>query len=60
MDKMKSIRLNDGTSLPPIGLGTVEIKGAQGVMSTLMAIEVGYGLIDISRYNNEGMVGEAV
>ncbi len=61
MDKIKSIRLNDGTSLPSIGFGTVNIKGAQGVNSVLTAIEAGYRLIDTStNYNNEGMVGEAV
>jgi diketogulonate reductase-like aldo/keto reductase len=61
MSKIKSIRLNDGTSLPSIALGTVNIKGAQGVISVLTAIEAGYRLIDTStNYNNEGMVGEAV
>lgn len=58
---VQSIRLNDGTSLPSIGFGTVKVKGAQGVVSTLSAIEAGYRLIDTStNYNNEGMVGEAV
>lgn len=61
MNKMKSMRLNDGTSLPAIGFGTVKVKGAQGVVSTLTAIEAGFRLIDTStNYNNEGMVGEAV
>lgn len=59
--KVQSMRLNDGTSLPSIGFGTVKVKGAQGVVSTLTAIEAGYRLIDTStNYNNEGMVGEAV
>lgn len=53
--------LNDGNRLPAIGLGTVNIQGAQGVNSILSAIEAGYRLIDTStNYNNEGMVGEAV
>lgn len=61
MDTIKSIQLNDGTSLPSIGLGTVKIKGAKGVISVLSAIDLGYRLIDTStNYNNEGMVGEAV
>ncbi|WP_369823591.1 aldo/keto reductase [Sporosarcina sp. P7] len=63
MDQMnvQSMRLNDGTSLPSIGFGTVKVKGAQGVVSTLTAIEAGYRLIDTStNYNNEGMVGEAI
>ena len=58
---IQSMQLNDGTSLPSIGFGTVKVKGAQGVVSTLTAIEAGYRLIDTStNYNNEGMVGEAV
>ncbi|MCC5895644.1 MAG: aldo/keto reductase [Alkalibacterium sp.] len=53
--------LNDGTTLPAVGLGTVHIKGAKGVTSVLSAIQNGYRLIDTStNYNNEGMVGEAV
>ncbi|WP_423189048.1 aldo/keto reductase [Alkalibacterium sp. f15] len=52
---------NDGSRLPKIGLGTVYIKGAKGVTSTLSAINNGYRLIDTStNYNNEGMVGEAI
>ncbi|SFC57195.1 Aldo/keto reductase [Alkalibacterium subtropicum] len=52
---------NDGSRLPKIGLGTVYIKGAKGVQSTLSAIQNGYRLIDTStNYNNEGMVGEAI
>ncbi|VDG97026.1 2,5-diketo-D-gluconic acid reductase B [Lysinibacillus sphaericus] len=61
MNNIQSIRLNNGTSLPSIGFGTVNINGAQGVTSVLSAIETGYRLIDTStNYNNEGMVGEAV
>ncbi|MGN7407948.1 aldo/keto reductase [Sporosarcina sp. SAFN-010] len=61
MNTIQSHRLNDGTSLPSIGFGTVNINGAQGVTSVLSAIEAGYRLIDTStNYNNEGMVGEAV
>lgn len=61
MENILSIRLNDGSSLPPIGLGTVQINGAQGVNAVLSAIEAGYRLIDTStNYDNEGMVGEAI
>ncbi|WP_025783344.1 aldo/keto reductase [Sporosarcina sp. D27] len=61
MNNIQSQQLNDGTSLPSIGFGTVNINGAQGVTSVLSAIEAGYKLIDTStNYNNEGMVGEAV
>ena len=61
MTKIEKIELNDGMSLPAIGFGTVNIKGAQGLNSVLTAIDAGYRLIDTStNYNNEGMVGEAV
>ncbi len=61
MTQIKKMWLNDGTTLPSIGFGTVKVKGAQGVVSTLTAIEAGYRLIDTStNYNNEGMVGEAI
>lgn len=54
--------LNDGSTLPEIGLGTVNIRGARGVNSIVTAIEEnGYRLIDTStNYNNEGVVGEAI
>ncbi|MDW0108884.1 aldo/keto reductase [Sporosarcina aquimarina] len=61
MNTIPSFRLNDSTSLPSIGFGTVNINGAQGVTSVLSTIEAGYRLIDTStNYNNEGMVGEAI
>ncbi|MDW0108874.1 aldo/keto reductase [Sporosarcina aquimarina] len=61
MKNTHSFQLNDRTSLPSIGFGTVNINGAQGVTSVLSAIEAGYRLIDTStNYNNEGMVGEAI
>ncbi|MEG0475631.1 MAG: aldo/keto reductase [Carnobacterium sp.] len=61
MIKIEKIELNDGMSLPAIGFGTVNIKGAQGLNNVLTAIDAGYRLIDTStNYNNEGMVGEAV
>ncbi|PRY82499.1 aldo/keto reductase [Alkalibacterium olivapovliticus] len=60
-NEIKRFSLNDGTTLPAVGLGTVQIKGAKGVTSVLTAIQNGYRLIDTStNYNNEGMVGEAV
>ena len=53
--------LNDGSSLPAIAFGTVNVKGAPGLYDVLNAIESGYRLIDTStNYNNEGMVGEAL
>ena len=59
--KIPDITLNDGTTLPHIGLGTVGTKGAAGVHALLSAFDKGYRLIDTStNYQNEGMVGEAV
>ncbi|MFP5115297.1 aldo/keto reductase [Bacillaceae bacterium C204] len=55
------IALNDGLTLPVIGLGTYKLKGNEGVHSILSAIDRGYRLIDTAyNYENEGTVGEAV
>ncbi|GAB3056284.1 aldo/keto reductase [Salinicoccus sesuvii] len=58
----EKFQLNDGSSLPKIGLGTVNIQGAIGVNNMLTAVEEnGYRLIDTStNYNNEGAVGEVI
>ncbi|MDQ0189018.1 aldo/keto reductase [Alicyclobacillus cycloheptanicus] len=53
--------LNDGLSLPAIGLGTYSLKGSAGVDAICTAIELGYRLLDSAyNYENEGTVGEAV
>lgn len=55
------IILNDGLTLPVIGLGTYKLKGNEGVNSIVHAIDIGYRLIDSAyNYENEGTVGEAV
>lgn len=55
------ITLNDGMTLPVIGLGTYTLKGNEGVNAIQNAIDVGYRLIDSAyNYENEGTVGEAV
>ncbi|MEH7544207.1 aldo/keto reductase [Neobacillus vireti] len=55
------ITLNDGLTLPVIGLGTYKLKGNEGVNSIISAIDIGYRLIDSAyNYENEGTVGEAV
>jgi diketogulonate reductase-like aldo/keto reductase len=55
------IILNDGLTVPVIGLGTYKLKGKEGVNSILSAIDIGYRLIDSAyNYENEGTVGEAV
>jgi len=55
------ITLNDGLTLPVIGLGTYKLKGNDGVKSIQSAMDIGYRLIDSAyNYENEGTVGEAV
>ena len=54
-------RLNDGYSLPAVGLGTYKLKGAAGVEAMLSAIRQGYRLLDSAfNYENDGALGEAV
>jgi diketogulonate reductase-like aldo/keto reductase len=55
------ITLNDGLTLPTIGLGTYTLKGNEGTNAILSAIESGYRLIDSAyNYENEGTVGAAL
>src|SRR3954468_2210493 len=55
------ITLNDGLTLPVIGLGTYTLKGNEGANAIQNAIDMGYRLIDSAyNYENEGTVGEAV
>ena len=55
------LQLNDGTTLPAIGLGTYGLRGAEGVASITNAIASGYRLLDTAlNYQNEAEVGEAV
>lgn len=59
--KIPTYLLNDGQEVPAIGLGTVNVKGSDGVVTVMNALDNGYRLIDTStNYNNEGMVGEAI
>ncbi len=61
MSLNKKFLLNDGTRLPHIALGTVNIQGGKGVKELENALNLGYSVIDTStNYNNEGMVGEAI
>lgn len=53
--------LNDGTSLPAIGLGTGGLAGEQAVDAVLSGLRAGYRLVDSAiRYRNEAEVGEAI
>src|SRR5690625_869915 len=62
MKEIKTYQLNDGSTTPAIGLGTIGLKGATGVNSLITAMEKnGYRLIDTStNYMNEGAVGKAI
>jgi len=61
MNNVPEITLNDGLTLPAIGLGTYKLKGSMGVNAITSAINIGYRLIDSAyNYENEGTVGEAV
>jgi diketogulonate reductase-like aldo/keto reductase len=59
--QIPEITLNDGVTLPVIGLGTYTLKGNEGANAIQSAIDLGYRLIDSAyNYENEGTVGEAV
>lgn len=56
-----TVTLNDGLTIPMIGLGTFTLKGNDGANAIKHAIEIGYRLIDSAyNYENEGTVGEAI
>ncbi|MRH44447.1 aldo/keto reductase [Aquibacillus halophilus] len=61
-NSIPEITLNDGITIPVIGLGTYKLNGNQGANSIQNAIDdIGYRLIDSAyNYENEGTVGEAV
>lgn len=53
--------LNDGTSLPAVGFGTVHLKGDRGALTIAEAIRNGYRFIDTAyNYENEGAMGKAI
>ncbi|ELS50478.1 aldo/keto reductase [Streptomyces viridochromogenes] len=53
--------LNDGTTLPAIGLGTWPLDDAQAEQAVADALELGYRLVDTAtNYRNETGVGRAV
>lgn len=53
--------LNDGTTLPRIGLGTYGLWGQAGVEAMSAALQEGYRLLDSAvNYENEGAVGKAI
>ncbi|MDO5697446.1 MAG: aldo/keto reductase [Dermatophilus congolensis] len=53
--------LNDGSTLPVIGFGTYPLRGEEGVVAMVGALEAGYRLLDSAvNYENEEEVGEAL
>jgi 2,5-diketo-D-gluconate reductase A len=53
--------LNDGTTLPKVGLGTYSLWGNAGAEAMTEALKEGYRLLDSAvNYENEGAVGRAV
>jgi 2,5-diketo-D-gluconate reductase A len=53
--------LNDGHVFPELGLGTYNLRGAEGIDAMIAAIDSGYRLLDTAvNYENEAEVGEAV
>jgi 2,5-diketo-D-gluconate reductase A len=61
MSDVPTYTLNDGATLPAIGLGTYGLDGDEGVASIGHALEAGYRLLDTAvSYGNEETVGEAV
>ena len=53
--------LNDGTTLPLIGLGTYALRGMSGAEAMAAALDNGYRLLDSAvNYENEGAVGNAL
>lgn len=53
--------LNDGRTIPAIGLGTYGLRGTAGVAAVVSALDTGYRLLDTAlNYENEREVGEGV
>jgi Aldo/keto reductases, related to diketogulonate reductase len=61
MVTIPSVTLNDGTPFPELGLGTYNLRGAEGVEAMVAALANGYRILDSAvNYENEVEVGEAV
>jgi len=61
MADIPTYTLNDGTTLPAIGFGTVSLKGEDGIEAMRLALDAGYRLLDTAvNYENEREVGEAI
>jgi 2,5-diketo-D-gluconate reductase A len=61
MTSIPGYLLNDGNTLPAIGLGTYPLKGEEGVAAVGTGIAAGYRLLDTAvNYANEDAVGAAM
>jgi diketogulonate reductase-like aldo/keto reductase len=58
---MKTLQLNDGNTIPILGLGTYAATGDEGAAAVELALEKGYRLIDTAAYyENEEAVGQGI
>jgi diketogulonate reductase-like aldo/keto reductase len=56
-----NVKLNNGVSMPILGLGTWNLRGEVASRAVLWALEIGYRHIDTaSLYGNEKKIGEAL
>jgi len=61
MTKSTTIELNNGVSIPQLGLGVWQAQGAQAYDAIRVALELGYRHIDTARiYGNEPEVARAI
>ena len=61
MTGVPTYTINDGNTLPAVGLGTYRLTGSAGVEAMVHGLEIGYRLLDTAViYQNEGDVGEAL
>lgn len=58
---MQTLTLNNGVTMPLLGLGTYSLTGSAGQKAMSEAIEVGYRLFDSAQmYHNEAELGAAI
>lgn len=61
MPAIPTRRLNDGHTIPALGLGTGALAGDAAVAAVASGLAAGYRLVDTAiRYGNEAEVGEAI
>ncbi len=61
MSAVPIITLNDGSTIPQLGLGVYQIKPEDTVRAVSRALEIGYRHVDTAEmYGNEKEVGEAI